>query len=135
MLLCIRSAHDTMDFPYRDETSHCHSRRMSRSCRCYRDAGLYPARRYPDDEAPGAVTGRPRRRSSARRASPEVAIEAGVLRASRSRASVIFILFLFFTLRNSHTSLQFRNYFYTEQNIILLSMSRKLISLFSFCFK
>lgn len=105
MLLCIRSAHDTMDFPYRDETSHCHSRRMSRSCRCYRDAGLYPARRYPDDEAPGAVTGRPRRRSSARRASPEVAIEAGVLRASRSRASVIFILFLFFTLRDSHTSL------------------------------
>lgn len=87
MLVCIHGAHDTMDFPYRDETSHCHSRRTSRSCRCYRDADLYPARRYPDDEAPGAVTGRPRRHSSARRAFRGVAIAAGVLRASRSRAS------------------------------------------------
>lgn len=87
MLVCIRGVHDTMDFPYRGETSHCHSRRTSRSCRCYRDVDLYPVHRYPDDEAPVAVTGRPRRRSSVRRAFPGVAIAAVVLRASRTRAS------------------------------------------------
>lgn len=88
-MLFFRVVHDTMDFLCRGETSHCHSRRTSRSYRCCRDAGPCPARRCPDDEAPAAVTVHPRRRSSARRASPEAATAAADPRASRSRASAI----------------------------------------------
>lgn len=105
LLLCIRDAHDTMDFPYHGETSHCHSRRRSRSCRCCRDAGPYPVRRRPDDEAPAVVTVRPRRRSSVPRASPEAAIVAAGPRASRSRASAIITC-------NHITSLRFFFFFF-----------------------
>lgn len=92
VLFCIRDArrsHDTMDYPCRGETSHCHSPRRSRSYRCCRDVGPCPVRRYPDDEAPGAVTVHPHHHSSVRRASPEVAIVVVDRCADRIRASAM----------------------------------------------